>query len=154
MSAEHYDLCVIGAGPAGEKAAAQAAYFGKRVAIIEREPEPGGAAVHTGTLPSKTLRETALYLSGFRSRELYGVAVELDANATLPRLMSRKMAIANAESNSFRNNLTRHQVVYLNGHGRFVDAHTVAIVSGNSEQRVTADYILISTGSKPFRPAD
>ena len=65
-----YDLVVIGSGPAGEKGAAHAAYFGKRVCVIEREPEPGGAAVHTGTLPSKTLRETALYLSGYRSRDL------------------------------------------------------------------------------------
>ena len=83
MSALHYDLIVIGAGPAGEKAAAQAAYFGKSVAVIEAEPEPGGAAVHTGTLPSKTLRETALYLSGHRNRQLYGVAVELAPDATV-----------------------------------------------------------------------
>ena len=74
---EHFDLVVIGAGPAGEKAAAQAAYFKKRVAIIECEPEPGGAAVHTGTLPSKTLRETALALSGFHSRKLFGVDLSL-----------------------------------------------------------------------------
>ena len=110
---EHFDLVVIGAGPAGEKAAAQAAYFKKRVAIIECEPEPGGAAVHTGTLPSKTLRETALYLSGYHARELYGVALELDRNATLPRLMSRKNAIAAAESRSFRKNLAHHDVHYI-----------------------------------------
>ena len=68
MSSTHYDLIVIGSGPAGEKGAAQAAYFGKRVALIEREAVLGGAAANTGTLPSKTLRETALYLSGFRQR--------------------------------------------------------------------------------------
>ena len=68
MDAKHYDLVVIGSGPAGEKGAAQAAYFGKRVALIEKEPVLGGAAANTGTLPSKTLRETALYLSGFRQR--------------------------------------------------------------------------------------
>jgi NAD(P) transhydrogenase len=72
----HYDLIVIGSGPAGEKGAAQAAYFGKKVALIEREPFPGGAAANTGTLPSKTLRETALYLSGFRKRELYGLGFD------------------------------------------------------------------------------
>ena len=76
--ARDFDLVVIGAGPAGEKAAVQAAYFGKRVAVVERAAEPGGAGVHTGTLPSKTLRETALYVSGYRARDLYGVAVELD----------------------------------------------------------------------------
>src|SRR6187401_329823 len=98
MPDEHFDLVVIGAGPAGEKGAAQAGYFGKKVAVIECESEPGGAAVHTGTLPSKTLRETALYLSGYHARELYGVAVELDPKATLQHLMSRKRTIADAES--------------------------------------------------------
>jgi NAD(P) transhydrogenase len=78
-----YDLIVIGAGPAGENGAAQAAYFGHRVAVVEKAREPGGAPVHTGTLPSKTLRETAIYLSGHRSRNLYGVAVEVDRHAAL-----------------------------------------------------------------------
>ena len=151
---EHFDLVVIGAGPAGEKAAAQAAYFKKRVAIIECENEPGGAAVHTGTLPSKTLRETALYLSGYHARELYGVALEVDRNATLPRLMSRKNAIAAAESRSFRKNFVHHDIRYLQGYGRLVDAHTVSITSVAGEQRIKADFVLISTGSKPHRPAD
>src|SRR5258705_12888214 len=75
MTAERFDLVVIGGGAAGEKGAAQAAYFGKRVAVIERLAEPGGATVHTGTLPSKTLREAALFLSGYRQRDLYGVSV-------------------------------------------------------------------------------
>ncbi len=152
---EHFDLVVIGAGPAGEKAAAQAAYFKKRVAIIEREPEPGGAAVHTGTLPSKTLRETALYLSGYHARELYGVALEVDRHATLPRLMSRKNAIAAAESRSFRKNFAHHDIRYISGHGRLLDAHTVSVSSATGEaQRLRADFILIGTGSKPHRPAD
>jgi NAD(P) transhydrogenase len=151
---EHFDLVVIGAGPAGEKAAAQTAYFKKRVAIIECEPEPGGAAVHTGTLPSKTLRETALYLSGYRARELYGVALELDRTATLPRLMSRKNAIAAAESCSFRKNLAHHDVRYMQGRGRLLDAHTVAVSSKDGERRVRADFVLIATGSKPHRPAE
>ena len=151
---EHFDLVVIGAGPAGEKAAAQAAYFKKRVAIVECEPEPGGAAVHTGTLPSKTLRETALYLSGYHARELYGVALEVDKHATLPRLMSRKNAIAAAESRAFRKNFAHHDIRYINGRGRLLDAHTVSITSAAGEQRLGADFVLISTGSKPHRPAD
>jgi NAD(P) transhydrogenase len=149
-----YDLVILGAGPAGEKAAAQAAYFRKKVLVIEAEPEPGGAAVHTGTLPSKTLRETALYLSGYHARELYGVAVELDPKATLQHLMSRKQVIASAESRSFRQNFERHHVEYARGHGRFVDPHTVAIASPEGERRVTAEFILIATGSKPHRPPD
>src|SRR3954469_8903519 len=139
---EHFDLVVIGAGPAGEKAAAQAAYFEKRVAIVECEPEPGGAAVHTGTLPSKTLRETALYLSGYHARELYGVALEMDREATLPRLMSRKNAIAAAESRSFRKNLSHHGVRYIEGRGRLLDAHTVSVNRAEGEQRVSAEFIL------------
>lgn len=145
---------IIGAGPAGEKAAAQAAYFGKRVAIVEREPEPGGAAVHTGTLPSKTLRETALYLSGYRARELYGVAVELEPSATLPTLMSRKNAIAAAEARSFRHNFERHCVTQVYGHGRFVDPHTVLVSSNGAERLLHGDFVLIATGSKPHRPPD
>lgn len=154
MDASHYDLVVLGAGPAGEKGAAQAAYFGKRVLVIEKELEPGGAAVHTGTLPSKTLRETALYLSGYHARELYGVAVELDPRATLQHLMSRKAAIAAAESNAFRENFLRHGIEYQRGSARFVDAHSVSITSAEGERQVSADYILIATGSKPYRPAD
>jgi NAD(P) transhydrogenase len=152
--ASAYDLVVIGAGPAGEKAAAQAAFFKKRVLVIESEPQPGGAAVHTGTLPSKTLRETALYLSGYRTRELYGVAVELDPKATLQHLMSRKNQIAEAESGAFRNNFQRHHVEYVRGRGRLVDEHTVAVTTTEGERRVTGEFILIATGSKPFRPKD
>ncbi len=151
---DRFDLVVIGAGPAGEKAAAQAAYFKKRVAVIEREMEPGGAAVHTGTLPSKTLRETALYLSGHRARALYGVAVELDASATVPRLMSRKNAIAAAEARSFRHNFERHNITYFQGHAQLVDEHTVSITSKDDDRRIHGDYILIATGSKPHQPAD
>ena len=149
-----YDLVVIGAGPAGEKAAAQAAFFGKRVLVIEMEPEPGGAAVFTGTLPSKTLRETALYLSGYRSRELYGVAVHLDPLATLQHLMSRKRQISEAEAEAFRENFARHHVDYIRGRGRLVDTHDVLITSGDEERRVRGEFILIATGSKPFRPSD
>jgi NAD(P) transhydrogenase len=150
----HYDLVVIGAGPAGEKGAAQAAYFGKRVLVIEREPAPGGAAVHTGTLPSKTLRETALYLSGYRARDLYGVAVELDPRATLQHLMSRKTTIAAAESRSFMRNFEKHEVEYTRGVGRFVDPRAVVVASAEGERRVTAEFFLIATGSKPHRPND
>lgn len=149
-----YDLIVIGVGPAGEKAAAQAAYFGKRVLAIEREAHPGGAGTHTGTLPSKTLRETAMYLSGYHSREMYGVAVELEPTATLPRLMSRKAAIAASETLRIRANLERHDVASLQGVARFVDAHTVEVTGRAATQQVTGDVILIATGSRPARPKE
>ena len=147
-----YDLVVIGTGPAGEKAAAQAAYFGKRVAAIERAAEPGGAGTHTGTVPSKTLREASMYLSGYRSRDMYGIAVELEPTATLPRLMSRKSAIEESESKRIQHNLDRHGVTCLRGIGGFLDSHTVLVANEDSARRVTASVILIATGSRPAHP--
>ena len=149
-----YDLIVIGVGPAGEKAAAQAAYFGKRVLAVERRPQPGGAGTLTGTLPSKTLRETAMYLSGYHSREMYGVAVELEPTATLPRLMSRKAAIVSSETQRIRANLERHRVSCMQGVARFLDAHTVEITGDAGVRRVSGEFILIATGSQPARPRD
>jgi len=151
---QHYDLVVIGAGPAGEKGAAQAAYFGKSVAVIEKALQPGGAAVHTGTLPSKTLRESALYLSGYRARDLYGVAVHLEPGTTVPHLMARKNAIAEAESLAIRHNLDRHKINYIAGTAHFVDPHTVRVVGPDGDHTVKGEHFLISTGSRPYRPAD
>lgn len=148
-----FDLVVLGAGPAGEKAAAQAAYFGKTVAIVEMAREPGGAAVHTGTLPSKTLRESALYLSGHRGRDLYGVALELGHDATLRSLQRRTTAIAARESARYRQNLDRHGVRYFHGRARFEDARTVR-VDGPDEARLHGTFVLIATGSEPRRPSN
>ena len=148
---EHFDLVVIGGGPAGEKGAAQAAYFGKRVALVERAPHPGGAAVHTGTLPSKTLRETALYLSGYRARDLYGISVRLDdPHAAVPRLIARKDEIARGETERIYANVARHHIEYVRGAARFVDAHTVEVGS----RRLRGDVVLLATGSSPLRPPE
>src|SRR5256886_4180381 len=84
---EHFDLVVIGAGPAGEKGAAQAAYFGKRVCIVERAPKPGGAMVNTGTVPARTLRETATYFAGFRQRGVFGVDLRVKPGITVGDFM-------------------------------------------------------------------
>ncbi len=150
-----YDLVVIGGGPAGEKGAAQAAYFGKRVALIEKAPEPGGACVHTGTLPSKTLREAALVLSGYRNRHLYGIRLEVDRGAATPRMLSRKDAVRRLEVERIKWNLDRHGVTCFRGHARMVDAHTVAVEPlAAPMQKLTAEFVLIATGSEPFRPAD
>ncbi len=150
-----FDLIVLGAGPAGEKGAVQAAYFGKRVAIIEREAEPGGAAVHTGTLPSKTLRETALFLSGYRQRELYGLTVNVNTELAVPRLLSRKNAVRELEVARIKWNLERHNVQQVRGVARFVDAHTVEVAAtGAPPLRMTAEFFLVATGSKPFQPSN
>lgn len=149
-----FDLVVIGSGPAGEKGAAQAAYFGKRVAVIEREPKPGGAAVHTGTLPSKTLRETALFLSGHKTGELYGISVSLDRTRAVPRLLSRKDAVIHQEVTRIETNLERHDVTYLRGSARFVAPHAVEIHGPEGARIVTGEAILIATGSVPFQPSN
>src|SRR6266849_6556690 len=94
---EKYDLIVIGSGPAGEKGAAQAAFFGKKVAIIEKEPVLGGAAANTGTIPSKTLRESALFLSGFRKRELYGLQFSLKEKVTVRDFLARELLLKENE---------------------------------------------------------
>jgi NAD(P) transhydrogenase len=149
-----YDLVVIGVGPAGEKGAVQAAYFGKRVACIERAEDPGGAAVHTGTLPSKTLRETAIFLSGFRQRELYGLSVELNPDLAVPKLLSRKNAVRELEVARIKWNLERHRVPTLRGVAHFIDPHTVEIVGAGAPRRITGEVFLVATGSKPHHPPD
>jgi NAD(P) transhydrogenase len=150
---QHVDLVVIGGGAAGEKGAAQAAYFGKRVAVVERRSEPGGATVHTGTLPSKTLREAALFLSGYRQRDLYGVSVELTRDLGVARLIHRKDAVRHLETERMRVNLERHHVELVYGVARLIDATTVEVTDDDGDtRRLTAEAILIATGSHPYRP--
>ena len=149
-----FDLVVIGSGPGGERAALQAASFGKRVAIVERAPEPGGAAVHTGTLPSKTLRETALYLSGHRKRELYGVGVNLERSATLQTLMRRKRSIAAVESKRIRGALVEMGVEFVTGHGRLDGPMRVSVEHEGNQRTLTTAQVVIATGSSPRRPPD
>ncbi len=149
-----YDLVVIGGGPAGEKAAAKAAYWGKKVCVIEAQAEPGGAAVHTGTLPSKTLRETAIYLSGYQNKRMYGLTVSLDPGTTVPRMIERKNAIAQMESRRIRENLERHGIDLVHGRASFIDTTRVAVQSGDRRWEIGGEIFLIATGSKPRRPAE
>src|SRR6185436_20598640 len=132
MPSKKYDLIVIGSGPAGEKGAAQAAYFGKKVALIEKEPVLGGAAANTGTLPSKTLRESALYLSGFRQRGLYGINFSLKDQVTARDFLYRERLVVQAERARVAENLKRHKVDLYSGVASFVDPHTVAIKPSHS----------------------
>jgi NAD(P) transhydrogenase len=153
MTAEKFDLIVIGSGPAGEKGAAQAAYFGKRVALIEKEPFLGGAAANTGTLPSKTLRETALYLSGFRQREFFGLDMGLKQKVQVRDFLSRERVVTDQERLRVRENLHRHHVTLFRGSASFVDPHTVAVKPDRCpELLLHGDVILIATGSYPYRP--
>jgi NAD(P) transhydrogenase len=151
--AEHFDLIVLGSGPAGEKGAAQAAYFGKKVALVERAPHLGGAGINTGTVPSKTLRETALYFSGLRQRGLYGIDYSLREGLTIGDFMYRKQIVMESEWGIIRTNMERHNVQIFWGTGRFKDAQTVTVqLRSGDECELNADVILIATGSAPFRP--
>lgn len=151
---QQFDLIVIGAGPAGEKGAAQAAYFGKRVAVVEAGL-PGGAVVNTGTLPSKTLRETALYLSGMRSRNLYGIDYTFGRDISVEDLFYRQRLVEHAHVDLVRENLDRHAITLVQGRGRLLDPHTVEVVSDAGEcVRLLGDYVLIATGTSPARPSD
>ncbi|MBA3854640.1 MAG: Si-specific NAD(P)(+) transhydrogenase, partial [Gemmatimonas sp.] len=153
--AEHYDLCVIGSGPAGEKGAAQAAYFGKSVCLIERAPKPGGAAVNTGTIPSKTLRETALYLSGLRQRGLYGVDYRVKSDITIGDFMHRERAVVEASWETIDANLERHKVTRVQGAAHFLDPYTVEVTRFQQPQRrIRADVFLLATGSRPSHPPE
>ena len=115
---EHFDLVVIGAGPAGEKGAAQAAYFGKTVCLVERAPKPGGAAVNSGTIPSKTLRETALVFSALRQKGLYGVEFHVRSDLTISDFMRRERGVVEASWQLIAENLERHHVVTVQGAAR------------------------------------
>ncbi len=149
-----YDLIVIGSGPAGEKGAAQAAYFGKRVAMIEREPVLGGASVNTGTIPSKTLRESALHLSGFRQRG-FSDAVDVNVKSISVRdFMYRKELVVQHEWKRIDENLRRHNIDRYQGSARFVSPTRVAITNSLGEEIIEGSVVLIATGSSPVRPAN
>jgi len=151
---DHFDLVVIGAGPAGEKGAAQAAYFGKRVCIVERAPKPGGAMVNTGTVPSKTLRETALYFSGFRQRGLYGIDLRVKPDITLADFMQRERSVIETEWELIDENIHRHRIATVQGAARFADARTLEVVRyGTEPRRLTADVFLVATGARPKPPS-
>jgi NAD(P) transhydrogenase len=122
---DDYDLIVIGSGPAGEKGAAQAAYFGKRVAVIEREPYPGGAGTNTGTVPSKTLRETARYYSGLTQHALYGLDFHVKNELTVKDLMYREQEVVRSLRQVIAENIARHAIDYVQGHASFADPHTI-----------------------------
>ncbi len=153
--ATHYDLVVIGSGPAGEKGAAQAAYFGHKVAIVERAKYFGGAGINTGTVPSKTLRETALYYSGLRQRGLYGIDYSLKDNLTVQDFMYRKQTVVENERVIIGRNLQRHHIDVVWGRGSLKDANTVLVRRDDGPSvELHTDYILIATGSSPLHPPD
>ena len=149
------DLVVIGSGPAGEKGGAQAAYFGKKVVLVERAPCLGGAGINTGAVPSKTLRETALYFSGLRQRGLYGIDYSLKERLKVGDLMYRERIVVENEWGIIKRNLERHNIEVIWGEASFKDAHTVRVRKRDgTEQDLTTEIILIATGSSPHHPPE
>ncbi|WP_131745370.1 Si-specific NAD(P)(+) transhydrogenase [Frankia sp. Cppng1_Ct_nod] len=149
-----YDLLVIGSGPGGQKAAIAAAKLGRSVAIVDRRDMVGGVCINTGTIPSKTLRETVLYLTGMTQREMYGQSYRLKDDITVADLSSRTQHVIGREIDVIRSQLSRNRVALLIGTASFVDPHTIKIVGPDEveERRVRAENIIIATGTRPARP--
>lgn len=147
----HYDLCVIGSGPAGQKAAIQAAKLGKRVCVVEREVI-GGVAINTGTIPSKALREAILRAIG-RATPIPGLGDFRDASGqvTLPKLLEATQSVIRAEVEVVRSHLTKNGIDTIQGVGQFADPHTINVVKEHSVESVHADYIVIATGTRPAK---
>jgi len=151
---EKYDLIVVGAGPAGETGAAKAAQYGKRVALIEREPYLGGAGINTGTVPSKTLRESALYFSGLQQRGLYGIDYSLKENLTIKDFMYRERIVVEKERKMIAQHVRHEKISLIHGEASLKDNHTVIVKSSKSEKEIFGEIILIATGSSPHHPPE
>ena len=148
-----YDLVVIGSGPAGQKAAIQAAKLGKRVAMLERGRTVGGVCVNTGTIPSKTLREAVLYLTGLSHRFAYGQSYRLKDELTIDDLLSRAQDVIEAENDVIRDQLRRNRVELIQGAGRFVEPLVLAVDTPDDiEHRLEASFVIVAVGTTPTHP--
>jgi NAD(P) transhydrogenase len=148
-----FDVLVLGSGPGGQKAAIATAKLGKRAAVVERRDMIGGVCINTGTIPSKTLREAVLYLTGLNQRELYGQSYRVKEDITVADLLARTSHVIGREIDVIRSQLARNHVTMFPGMGRFLDDHTIEVQDGTGrEQKVTADRIVIATGTQPARP--
>ncbi len=148
-----FDVLVIGSGPGGQKAAIAAAKLDRRVGIVERPDMLGGVCLNTGTIPSKTLREAVLYLTGLDQREMYGQNYRVKDEITIGDLTARTRHVVSRENDVVRNQLSRNRVVLHTGTARFTGPHSVAIADASGRARdITADKIIIATGTRPARP--
>jgi NAD(P) transhydrogenase len=158
VDAQRFDLVVIGGGPAGLAGAIAAGVLGKRVALVERAPVLGGALINTGTLPSKTLRETALALSGLRSRNLHGVDLSLRRTVRVADFLHHEQAVKQIARRDAEERLARFGVVRFTGQARFVARNVVQVTSRKggpgTSHRLRGRFVLIATGSKPAQPPE
>jgi NAD(P) transhydrogenase len=152
----HFDVVIIGAGPAGERAAIQAARHQKTAAIVERAHVIGGTRINWGTIPSKTLRESAMYVHGLKKSSLFGIRIQFPAEITIADFMTRERAVVQQELELATRSLDRYQVQVFRGAGRFVDDHTISVLGadGRTRAQLTGDVIVIATGTRPARPDD
>lgn len=160
MSHPFYDLVVIGSGPAGQKAALNAAKLGKRVAIVERAASVGGVCIHTGTIPSKAIREAVLHFSGIRERSVYGDSYAVKQHVTMADLLYRCHHVVKTEVDVIRNQMARNNVAMLFGSAAFVDPHTIRVIRADDDAdsvgdavEIKAHHVLIAVGTEPARPA-
>jgi NAD(P) transhydrogenase len=148
-----FDMIVIGSGPSGRRAAIQAAKVGKTVLVVEKGRRVGGVSVHTGTIPSKTLRETVLNLSGWRERGFYGRNYRVKQEIAAEDLMMRMAKTLDHEVEVLEHQFSRNGVRIARGHARFLDPHRIEITGDRDEVRVVSgQFILIAVGTRPFRP--
>jgi NAD(P) transhydrogenase len=153
-STHHYDLVVIGSGPGGRRAAIQGAKFGKNVLVVEKGRRVGGVSVHTGTIPSKTLRETALNLSGWRERGFYGRSYRVKQDITAEDLRKRLHMTLNHEVEVLEHQFTRNAVHTIKGAARFIDPNTIEItLDDGAILRYSGDKFVLAVGSQPYRPS-
>src|SRR5262245_13307322 len=150
---DSYALVVIGSGPAGQKAAICAAKLRKRVVVVDRQDRIGGVSLHTGTIPSKTLREAVLYLSGFRQRAFYGRDYRLKEKIAVSDLEKRVRPVLQREMEIVRAQLKRNDVETLHGSARFADAHTLEVETEGGRERIEADHVLVACGTRPAEHA-
>ena len=149
MTSNSYDLVVIGSGPAGQKGAIAAAKLGKSVAIVDRKAMVGGVCLHTGTIPSKTLREAILYFSGITQRTFYGRDYSLKDAISVTDLAFRMQTVVAREMEVVRAQLKRNGVVTLNGAARFLDPHSVEVAAADGTSLLRGEHILIACGTRP-----
>jgi NAD(P) transhydrogenase len=147
-----FELIVIGSGPAGQKAAVAAAKAGRRVLVVERGGDVGGVCVHTGTIPSKALREAVLMLTGVRTRGVNGLRVEVDDQLGVEDLISHTAAIVATETRVVREQLARNGITLIRGEAAFVSDRTVSVATAAGERAFTAERIVIAVGAEPVRP--
>jgi len=148
----HYDCVVVGTGPAGQKAAIQAAKLGKRVAIVEKNKVLGGAQINTGTIPSKALREAVLHLTGDSRRGLFGQSHRSNKDITIAELVSFSQRVIRSEWEVIRNQFDRNGIDLLWGKARFASPNEMVIEGSDGDSLVSADYFLLGVGTRPARP--